>query len=160
MYKLSKTSKTGSTRWITSIYFEPDSKTHASAVLLRNDLLLQDTDFLESFQGRMLRIQFSRDTLTRWKKQIGTLFCVYCNKSGLQIEYDGMSIKSDIMATLEHLNPTSCGGGAFDLEHIVCACGNCNTNRSNKDLDTYLEGRKINKKVFQIRCNKYFKLNK
>lgn len=160
MYTFSKSSKTGSTRWITSIYFEPNANTHAASVLLRNDLKLQDADFLDSFEGRMKRIEFSRDTLTRWQKQLGSLFCVYCNKPDLQIEYDGMLVKREVIATLEHLDPISKGGSPFDLEHIVCACGRCNHNRSNKDLDLYLSGRKISDTEFKANCQIYFNLNK
>lgn len=160
MYTLSKSSKTGYTHQVTTIYFEPTANTYAASVLLRNDLQLQDADFLESFEGRMLRIQFSRDTLTKWQKQLGTLFCVYCHKTDLQIEYDGMLVKREEMATLEHLNPISKGGSPFDLDYIVCACGRCNHNRSNKDLEYYLEGRQISEIEFNANCQIYFNLNK
>lgn len=160
MYILRRTSGSGRTKWINSIYFEPDSKTLASAVLLNDYLHGLDEDYLKSYGGRMERIQFSRDTLTRWKNQLGKLFCVYCNKKDLQIEYDGMTLKSDVMATLEHLNPISKGGGVFDLSHIVCACGTCNRNRSNKDLDAHLNARGIEKPEFDANCQVYFKLDK
>lgn len=160
MYQLIKKSKTGSTRFVQTILFEPSSKTHAASVLLNDYYRNMDEDYLESFDGRMRRIKFSRDTLTDWQQKLGKLTCVYCEKTDLQIEYDGMQIDRNVMATLEHLLPISKCGGIFDIFNVVCACGKCNHNRSSKDLDTYLKGRNIDKNEFDIRCQAYFELNK
>lgn len=160
MYKLVRTSGSGKTKTCHSIYFEPGSKTYAASVMLNDYYHGLDEDYLKSYNGRMERIQFSRETLTMWQTKFCSLFCVYCNKKGLQIEYHGMKLASDIMATLEHLNPVSKGGGVFDLSHIVCACGTCNRNRSNKDLDTHLQAKGIGRKQFNANCERYFELNK
>ena len=159
-YKLVKTSGSGCTRWVTKIFFEPTSKTHAASVLLRDYYHGLDEDYLKSYNGRMERIQFSRNTLTKWKGMLGGLFCVYCNKKNLEIEYDGMTVSPGNMATLEHLTPVSKGGGVFDLAHIVCACGNCNRKRSNHELDEHLRQRGIDKVAFVKNCNIYLTLEK
>ena len=52
------------------------------------------------------------------------------------------------------------GGGMFNLNHIVCACGNCNRNRGNKDLKTHLKNRGIDKTEFDANCDIYFELSK
>ena len=160
MYILSKSSSSGSTKRVETIQFEPEPNTYASALLLRNQLLLQDTDFLESYNGRMIKIQFSRDTLTFWKSLLGSLFCVYCMKKDLQIEYEGMLINENQIATLEHIIPISHNGDIFNLDNVVCACGKCNHNRGNNTLKNWLKSKNITKAQFDDRCKIYFDLNK
>lgn len=161
MILISKTSGSGRTHWTHSIYLEPvNPKTYANAVLLKNYYQRNDSDFLESFEGRMVRIAYSRATLSTWQTKLGSLFCVYCNKPDLIIELDEMKVSQDVKATLEHLNPISKGGDPFDLNHIVCACGKCNGQRSNKDLNTFVKGKKITQQEFLDNCQIYFDLNK
>ena len=158
MYILSKTSGTGSTKWMHSIGFEPDAKDWAAGLLLRNELHLQDEDFLKSYNGRMQRIEFSRSVLTQWKKLLGTLSCVYCPKKDLIIEYEGMKVSPHKLATLEHVMPTSKDGDVFSLDNVVCACGKCNTNRGNKDFETYIINKAFTPERIRQNCEKYYNL--
>jgi len=139
MYKLSKSSSSGSTKWTNSIYFEIKSpKTYASYLLLTDSLRMQDEDFLNKYAEKMKRIQFSRDFLTKKKEECDRLTCVYCNATDLIIELEGMKVKSNVIATIDHVVPISKGGAIYDVKNLVVACGDCNHKKSNKDLETFL----------------------
>ena len=139
MYKLSKSSGSGSTKWTNSIYFEINTpKTYASYLLLTDSLRMQDEDFLNKFGEKMKRIQFSRDLLTNKKEEFGKLTCEYCNATDLIIELEGMKVSPVVMATIDHVIPISKGGAIYDVKNLVVACGDCNHRKSNKDLETFL----------------------
>lgn len=140
MYKLIKSSGSGSTKQIDTIHFEIVSpKTLASYIMLSDSLRKQDVDFLDKYSEVFKRIEFSRNYLTKKQIECGTLTCVYCQKSELVIELDGMRVNHNIMATIDHVVPISKGGGIYDLENIVVACGKCNTNKSNKNVEDFIK---------------------
>jgi 5-methylcytosine-specific restriction endonuclease McrA len=158
MYKVQHTSSSGSTSWTHTIGFEPEASTYAAAVLLKEHLSLQDADYLKSYAGRQRRIRFSRRVLSYWQFKLGALSCVYCDKGDLVVEHYGMKVSSEVMATVEHMTPVSMGGSVFGLDNIVCACGRCNGNRSNKDQSAYVRAKGLTEREFDKRCQVYFEL--
>lgn len=162
MFILTKKSDSGRTKYTHTIHSEDISrKSYANSLLLHDYYKRMDDDYLSAYDLRMLKIEHSRKTLFDWQTKLdGKLFCVYCSKEDLQIEFDGLHITPNVKATLEHLIPISKGGEDFNLNHIVCACGKCNGSRSNKDLPIFLNARGISKESFNNRCQIYFNLNK
>tara|TARA_R110000796_G_scaffold11198_3_gene37341 strand:- start:227 stop:781 length:555 start_codon:yes stop_codon:yes gene_type:complete len=64
---------------------------------------------------------------------VGTLRCVYCGKPDLTIYHWMKSSKNrKNMATVDHFNAKSNGGGAFDVHNCVIACWKCNNDKQSK----------------------------
>ncbi len=155
MYKISKISSSGKTAQNDLIYFEPNSKCLASLVLLNSEYKKLDDDYLDAFEIRMKRVEFSRSTLKKWQDKIGSLFCVYCNEPDLIIELDGMSVPSWQKATIDHIVPISKEGEVFDINNVICACGKCNTKKDSIPLDQFLSRIKLSKEEFNNRVEEY-----
>ncbi len=139
MYQIVRSSHSGSTKVIDTIYSDiSTSKSLASYLRLKDDLRKQDEDFLTKHGEVLKRIQFSRDYLTKRKEECGTLKCTYCPTDNLIIEYDGMRVQSKMKATIDHIVAISKGGEIYDLKNIVVACGKCNTKKSDKSVEDFL----------------------
>jgi hypothetical protein len=113
----------------------PNSKSYTSLVLLQNELLLQDKDYLEEDWRK--KIEFSRAYLHRRLKQDGCLTCAYCSKTNLVIEDEGMSVPKNIIATLDHIVPLSKGGTNIET-NLAIACYRCNTKKGSLDLVEFI----------------------
>jgi hypothetical protein len=125
-------------RYVHKIYpDDPHIQSYASYVLLANDLLLQDTDYLLS--DWRIRVDFSRAYLHKVLKRDGDLCCHYCAASGLIIEEEGMSITASKKATIDHLTPVSKGGDRFAEANIVVACERCNTKKADLTVEEFIK---------------------
>lgn len=121
----------------------PDVKSYASLLLLQNDLLQQDVDFLIELEKKekyhyLKRIEFSQTFLRKKFAECGELRCSYCNKTGLIIEENGTRIPDRIKATVDHIVPVSKGGGILDENNVVVACSKCNRLKDNLELEAFL----------------------
>lgn len=152
---VTKKSSSGKTTWNNFIYNEPTSKSLASLVLLNDYYHAIDYDYQATLEFRMKRVEFSRTTLKRWQKQIGSLFCVYCDKPDLIIELEGMSVPNEYKATLDHIVPVSEGGEVFDINNVICSCGTCNKRKDSKSLDEFLKNIKLSKVEYNNRVEEY-----
>ncbi len=122
-----------------SIYFKVDQpNTLASLILLKNDLLFNDERNRRSYGFRCKMIEFSRTYLTSVQEKYQTLYCTYCGKPDLIIELAGMRVNNKKMATIDHIEPISKGGGLIDTKNVTCCCSKCNSEKSNKDVLTFL----------------------
>lgn len=143
-----KKSQSGSTKWIDNVYFAIyDAKSYAASILLKNYYWQRDEDNVKSIANRMRMIGFSRKYLTEVLKAEGKLCCSYCPKENLIIELEGMSISNGQKATIDHIVPTSKGGGLFDVNNI---CGTCNSKKSDKPVEEFIMNRKINLRISNI----------
>lgn len=139
-YKVIEKSQSGHTKLVTKIYFEIDNpKTYASYVMLKNYYTERDETIVNSFKFRMQKIAFSRSYLSKVLADKGCLTCSYCDKSNLVIEFDGMKVPKDVLATVDHVVPTSKGGGHFDVNNIRVACSTCNSKKGDKPVDNFLK---------------------
>ena len=130
MITIEKKSNLGSTTLKHSIYFDPnDAKSYAASILLHEALKVLDVDYLDNIEYRNKKIQFSRDYLTEIQNRLGSISCTYCGKKNLVIELDGMKVKNNIKATIDHIHPISKGGPVFDLSNICTCCGTCNNKK-------------------------------
>lgn len=142
MIKIIKKSSSGSTREVDNIMFEvTNSKTLASAILLRKYLQEQDVDFVEKMDFINKKINFSREYLQNVLDKEGTIKCSYCPKKDLIIEYDGMKVPNDVKATIDHIIPISKGGGIFDVKNVTPCCGTCNTKKGNRLLEDFIKNK-------------------
>lgn len=131
-------SNSGSTRIVDTVYFTVnDTKSLASAVLLKNYYWERDEDNVKSIENRMRMIGFSRTYLNKVKAETGDLCCAYCPKTGLIIEEDKMKVPNHIKATIDHIVPISKGGGLFDYENLTVACGKCNSSKGSLSVEEF-----------------------
>lgn len=132
-------SNTGSTSYTHTILpDQPCSKSYASLVLLQDDLLKQDVDYLNEQFYRVRLISLSRSFLYNVQQRYGKLCCTYCQRWGLVIEFDGMSVPHHKKATIDHVVPISHGADPFDESNLVVACQKCNGKKSNLTLSVFL----------------------
>jgi 5-methylcytosine-specific restriction endonuclease McrA len=138
-------SLSGSTIIMNSIYVEPTSaKCYSSLLLLTNMYKELDPDEIEKRERRFRLIELSRGFLSEVLKREGHLKCTYCPKDNLQIEFDGMKVTRNIMATIDHIVPISKGGAIYDYENLCVSCSKCNGKKGDKDLQTFLNKRNEN----------------
>lgn len=108
----------------------PNIKSYGHLTLLNHTLKLQDVDYLEEINKRWDIVQFNISFLEEVLEKEGGLVCVYCGKRGLFINYNfGKRITKRMrvkLATVDHVIPTSKGGGQFNKNNMVCACWKCN----------------------------------
>jgi 5-methylcytosine-specific restriction endonuclease McrA len=132
-------SKSGSTVIKHTVYLDhPCSNSYASLVLLQDDLLKQDADYLANQYDRMELVRLSRAFLNNVLEEHGDLQCTYCRKSDLIIEEEGMKVQASRMATIDHVVPISEGADPFDTSNLVVACRICNGKKSNLTLSVFL----------------------
>ena len=116
-----------------------NAKSYSASILLNN--YYRDICNSDKIKMRMERIEFSRNFLTN-KQKLGPLKCTYCPKTNLVIELDGMSVPQNIIATIDHIQPISKGGGIFDVNNICVCCGSCNGKKADMLPEEWLN--KIN----------------
>lgn len=106
-------------------------KSLASLVLLRNDLLQQDADFIAA--DWRVQLDFNTGFLKFKLKEKGTLTCVYCQKTNLYINEDyTKSPPTEFLATADHIIPKVKGGAPMNYNNLVVACWKCNSNKKDK----------------------------
>lgn len=138
-------SSSGSTIFMNSIFMEPSSsKCFSSLLLLTNWYKELDPDEIEKRERRFRLIALSRDFLSSVLEKDGHLKCTYCSKDNLQIEFEGMKVQKNIMATTDHIVAISKGGAIYDYENLCVACFYCNSKKGDKDLQTFLNKRNEN----------------
>jgi len=132
-------SKSGSTIYNHLIHTDiPCPKSYASLVLLSNDLLLQDKDYLDTLYTKTEMINFSRTFLYNVQQKLGKLRCTYCSRNNLIIEMEGMKVPNHKKATIDHVIPISHGIDPLDQSNLVVACQSCNRKKSNHTLSVFL----------------------
>jgi 5-methylcytosine-specific restriction endonuclease McrA len=132
------------------VYHEvTNPKSRAAYVMMKEDYRQRDADFIAKHAEILERIQFSRDYLTKKKEELGSLSCSYCPADNLIIEYEGMVVPNNRKATIDHVLAVSKGGGMYDLNNIVIACGKCNTKKSDKPVEEFLNRKNNNGRIFR-----------
>lgn len=130
MIRITTLSSSGRTKTVHDIFLDPISpKTYASALLLNEYYHENDVDFITKIDAINKRIQFSRDYLTQKKLELGVLTCTYCPKTHLVIELEGMKVKHNIIATIDHIMPISKGGSIYDIKNVCVCCRECNSKK-------------------------------
>lgn len=182
---VSKRSDSGKTKWVDTILDDPTSpKSLSSGILLKRDLGkeefddlkritgLQDYEVRDIARGKKLskgdkRLEDLKITLNNLQflkdkhKELGELYCEYCNKGPLVI-YDINPSESDLEkyskdksfrfntefsksngATADHKQPKSKGGDKFSYDNLAVCCYNCNRKKGNMDWDSWKKLMKI-----------------
>ena len=140
VHKVIYKSSSGSTKYVDKIYFEvSEPNTYASYVLLKKHYFDNDETNVKSFAGKMRKIQFSRSFLKGKLKKDGKLTCCYCKKSNLRIEFNGMKVPHNMMATIDHIIPISKGGGVFDESNVCVCCSKCNSKKGDMGVEEFLK---------------------
>lgn len=106
-------------------------KSLASLILLRNDLLQQDEDYITA--DWRTQVEFNTRFLKFKLIEKGVLTCVYCQKTNLFINEDfNRDPPKEFLATADHVIPKVKGGAPMSYSNLVVACWTCNKNKKDK----------------------------
>jgi 5-methylcytosine-specific restriction endonuclease McrA len=120
----------GGTTFQHTIFGLPHRKSYANSVLLNRHYYQLDPE--SPCNSWKIKVKFHIEFLKKRKKERGSLICVYCGKSGLQIQGINQTVPIKIMATVDHFIPSSKGGDSGH-SNMVVSCSRCN----NKKKDDY-----------------------
>lgn len=165
MIALTKKSSSGRTSQNHFIYFDenPHPQSWASRLLLKNELMYQDEDFILDDLATWL--EFREQYLTKELKKNGDLVCKYCGKKHLEIggrTPKDLSInnKNKNLATIDHIVALSNGGEKYSEANMCVCCKKCNSKKGNKSADALKQltpVKKTNKmKLFLENVKLYF----
>jgi 5-methylcytosine-specific restriction endonuclease McrA len=148
---ISKKSNSGSTIQNHFVYTaaNPSIKSLAASVLLKNDLMFQDVDYLEDELHKWL--EFRERYLYKQLILKKGLICTYCGKPHLEI--GGRTPKDIIannknpnLATIDHITALANGGSKYDEDNLCVSCKKCNRNKGTTPVEEFK--RKLNFKNF------------
>ena len=148
---LSKKSRSGTTvqqHIILVVKDTPHRQSMAAGLLLKNELTLQDVDYLEDDVHMWL--EFRERYLMKQLQLNGDLTCTYCEKPHLEI---GGRTPQDLilnnrnpnLATVDHIVALANGGERYDEENLCVSCKECNKNKGTKSLEEFLKNKIVEK---------------
>jgi 5-methylcytosine-specific restriction endonuclease McrA len=145
---LTKKSNSGSTSVNQVIYTaaNPHIKSLAAGLLLKNELMLQDVDYLED--ELWIWLEFRERYLKKQLALHGDLVCVYCGKPHLEIGGRTpkdliLNNKNPNLATIDHILALSEGGARYDENNLCVACKKCNGKKGSKPVEQFKKKIKI-----------------
>jgi len=106
----------------------PHPQSLASLVLLTKKLAPKPT-------GYKVWLKYRKWFIKEHLKVHKELRCTYCGKGKLKKTTE----RTEQLATLDHVYPTSKGGAKFSSANIVIACSPCNGKKADKDLKEFLK---------------------
>jgi len=141
---LSKKSHSGSTVQNQIIFTanNPHIQSPAADLLLRNELMFQDVDYLED--NLWIWLEFRERYLKKQLALHGDLVCKYCGKPHLEI--GGRTPKDIILnnknpnlATIDHMVALANGGEKYNENNLCVACKKCNGNKGAKPIEVFTQ---------------------
>jgi 5-methylcytosine-specific restriction endonuclease McrA len=128
--------------YILDITGAPNSKSYAAAVLLKNDLMIQDVDYIEKEDNLNIWLEFREVYLNKILQKDGDLVCVYCGKPHLEVGGRTpkdliLNNKNPNLATIDHIHALSDGGAKYDEKNMCVACKKCNRKKGNKPVEEF-----------------------
>ena len=177
---VSSSTSSGKTKFIDKIWSDPlSAKSQSSSVLLRNKLKKLEDDEIRNVLGKIPdwalrkiksnpekyeKIKVTLNNLEFLKnklKELGELYCEYCNKGPLVIydfsasslidslESPNMRINTKFNpndgATCDHKQPQSKGGDKFNYSNLAVCCHRCNRKKGNIDYNDWIDFLKSDK---------------
>ena len=126
----------------------PHIKSLAAGVLLKNDLMYQDADFLEDDMWTWL--EFREHYLKKQLTLKGDLVCVYCGKPHLEIGGRTpkdliLNNKNPNLATIDHILALSQGGAKYDENNLCVSCKKCNGKKGSKSVELFVQKENLKK---------------
>jgi hypothetical protein len=141
---ITKKSGSGSTSQNHCIFTAENPQPHplAAGLLLKNDLMYQDEDFIEDSLQAWL--DFRDVYLKRILAKEGDLVCAYCSKPHLEIggkEPKDLAINNTNpnLATIDHILAKANGGAKYDESNLCVACKKCNTSKGVKPVELFMQ---------------------
>ena len=144
MKQVSRKTRNGGT--IISDFIAEDTSPHikslGAAILLREELRLQDVDFLAD-GGLAMWLEFREIYLKKVLAKEGDLVCVYCGKPHLEIggrtpaELQ-LNNKNKNLATIDHIIPLSSEGEKYNEDNLCVACKKCNGKKGAKSVTAFI----------------------
>jgi 5-methylcytosine-specific restriction endonuclease McrA len=108
---------------------DPHPSSQASLAKLNSDLWRTDETV---YHGKRWK-EFKDKFLDKIMANNGSLTCHYCKSDNLARDWQKEpNVPGNKKATLDHVIPTSHGGGLYDESNLVVACKNCNEKKGNK----------------------------
>jgi 5-methylcytosine-specific restriction endonuclease McrA len=147
---LSRKSNSGSTVEQQIIFSAdtPHQKSLAAGLLLKNELMLQDVDYLEN--DLWVWLEFREQYLKEQLELHGDLVCAYCGKPHLEIGGRTpqdliLNNKNPNLATIDHIVALANGGEKYYEKNLCVSCRECNQKKGTKPLYIFLENKNIEK---------------
>ena len=143
MITISKQSKSGNTIYNHFVFTEePHIKSYASAILLRNDFLFQDEDYIK--HDFFTWLKFREEYLTEVQEKEGDLKCAYCGKTNLEIggmkpEDFKINNMNPLLATIDHIVPLSKDGERYNKKNLCVCCKTCNRKKGDKSAEEFVK---------------------
>lgn len=149
MHKISRTARTFQAHIIMED-LEPNPKSLAAGILLREELRVQDQDYIDRIDSLDTWLEFREQYLKKILEAEGTLTCKYCGHTNLEI--GGRSPKDLIqnnknknLATIDHILALANGGEKYDEKNMCVSCKKCNRKKSDKPVGNFISSRKNEK---------------
>ncbi len=120
----------------------PHPKSLAAKVLLRNELMLLDEDFLKD--GLAQWLEFREEYLKEVLAKEGDLVCKYCGKPHLEIGGRTpkdliLNNKNPNLATVDHIQALANDGDKYKKANLCVACKKCNWKKGHMPVDAFIE---------------------
>jgi len=148
MVTLTKKSSSGNTSRNHLIYFDenPHQKSLAALLLLNNELMYQDEDFILGDLATWL--EFREQYLTKKLAENGDLVCKYCGKNHLEIggrapKDLAVNNKNPNLATVDHIVALSEGGEKYNEKNMCVCCKKCNSKKGSKPAEAFKPKKKF-----------------
>lgn len=141
---LSKKSSSGMTSCNHVIFTaeNPHIQSMAASLLLRNELMFQDVDFIED--SMWVWLEFRERYLKKQLALHGDLVCKYCGKPHLEIGGRTpkdliLNNKNPNLATIDHIVALANGGERYNENNLCVACKKCNGKKGTKPVEVFIK---------------------
>lgn len=142
MIKITRKSSSGRTVH-NHFIFESDNphpQSWAARLLLKNELRIQDVDYLAD--ELWVWLEFRENYLKEVLAKEGDLVCKYCGKPHLEIggrtpEDLEINNKNPNLATVDHIIALDNGGEKYDKNNLCVACKKCNGKKGTKSIELF-----------------------
>lgn len=147
---LSKKSGSGSTVQQHIIFSAdtPHIQSLAAGLLLRNELMLQDVNYLNS--DFLSWLEFREQYLKKQLELHGALICAYCGKPHLEIGGRTpkdlfLNNKNPNLATIDHITALANGGEKYNEKNLCVSCKKCNRKKGTKSVEKFMKNKNVKK---------------
>lgn len=126
----------------------PHIQSLAAGLLLRNELMLQDVNYLNS--DFLSWLEFREQYLKKQLELHGALICAYCGKPHLEIGGRTpkdlfLNNKNPNLATIDHITALANGGEKYNEKNLCVSCKKCNRKKGTKSVEKFMKNKNVKK---------------
>lgn len=138
-----------------------DVTPYAGYILLKEEYLKNDTDFIKKFES----VQYNINYLKELQNKHNTLICSYCGEKDLVIYELFKEFNISDMATIDHFIPKSNAIDKYNKANLIVSCHKCNNKKGSKIYNIkelkyiYHYGDKLTELELFIKNNNEYEVN-